>query len=312
MTQSANPFTLACPSCRTPLLEIGADTLLCVQEGCKYTKRDGVWYLLPGEVGAKYQQFIQEYAAVRSHENRGSSDPNYYRGLPFSDSTGRFSQDWRIRARSYSELIRKAVVPLEKREKQALHILDLGAGNGWLSNRLAGRGHRVAAIDLQTNAQDGLGAWNQYDTVFTPMQADFDHLPLWENQVDLIIFNASFHYATDYKRTLTESLRVLKPDGRLVILDSPVYQNAASGKQMVHEREELFQKKYGFASNAIASQNFLTFEQLAQLGTTCSLRWEISHPFYGWGWEMRPLKARLLQRREPAQFRVIVGARRAA
>jgi hypothetical protein len=107
-------------------------------------------------------------------------------------------------------------------------------------------------------------------------------------------------------------LRVLKPDGRLVILDSPVYQNAASGRQMVREREELYQKQYGFASNALASQNFLTFAQLAQLGQSCSLRWASFHPFYGWGWEIRPLKARLLQRREPAQFRVIVGARHAA
>ncbi|MDD5370160.1 MAG: class I SAM-dependent methyltransferase [Anaerolineaceae bacterium] len=312
MIPSGNAFTFVCPTCRTPLVEIGADTLFCALEGRKYIKLDGVWCFLPAEVEAKYQQFIREYAAVRSHESRGSPDPDYYRGLPFRDLTGRFSQDWRIRARSYTELIRKAVVPLERRKKQALRILDLGAGNGWLSNRLARRGHTVAAIDLQTNVEDGLGAWMHYDAAFIPIQADFDHLPFWEEQVDLVIFNASFHYSTDYGSTLAEALRVLKPDGQIVILDSPVYQNAESGKQMVREREELYRQKYGFASNAIPSENYLTFAQLERLGKQCSLHWAISHPFYGWSWEIRPLKARLLQRREPAQFRVIVGARHAA
>ena len=48
--------------------------------------------------------------------------------------------------------------PLPERTERALRILDLGAGNGWMSYRLALQGHLPIAVDLLTNDRDGLGA----------------------------------------------------------------------------------------------------------------------------------------------------------
>ncbi len=141
------------------------------------------------------------------------------------------------------------------------------------------------------------------------MQAEFDRLPFTEHQADLIIFNASLHYSTHYEITLAEALRVLRPDGSLVILDSPVYRSAASGAQMVREREAAFTQAYGFPSNALPSENYLTLQRLNDLSAQLHLRWRIIRPFYGWRWLWRPIKARLLRRREPAHFAVIVGQR---
>jgi HemK-related putative methylase len=108
---------------------------------------------------------------------------------------------------------------------------------------------------------------------------------------------------------LAEALRVLQPEGTVAIVDSPVYHDASSGAQMVRERETQFQKKYGFASNSIPSENYLTYDRLEELARKLGLRWQRIEPFYGWRWALRPWRARLRGHREPARFMVILGSR---
>lgn len=297
----------ACPVCRTLLEAPAPDERCCPVDGTVYRRVDGIWRFLLPERAAFFQQFIQEYETVRQAEGRGSDDPAYYRALPFQDLTERFSDDWSIRARSFQALVEQVVTPVEAQRSRPLTVLDLGAGNGWLSYRLAARGHQVAAVDLLTNAFDGLGAHIHYDVAFTPVQAEYDRLPFEADQVDLAVFNGSLHYATDYETALSEVLRVMRRDGRLVIMDSPVYHDATSGEQMVREREAQFEGAHGFPSNAIPSENYLTYDRLGELAGALELSWEVIEPFYGWRWALKPWKARLLGRREPAQFLLIVG-----
>jgi ubiquinone/menaquinone biosynthesis C-methylase UbiE len=188
-----------------------------------------------------------------------------------------------------------------------LKILDLGAGNGWLSNRLSAQGDRVIAVDLLVNELDGLGAWKHYEHSFTRVQAEFNHLPIMDRFADAVIFNASFHYAEDYVTTLKEALRVISPHGRIVIMDSPVYRRAASGEKMVEEREAQFQEKHGLASDNLQSENYLTYARLKELEQELNLKWRFITPFYGLRWMLRPFISTLLRRREPAKFHLIVG-----
>lgn len=303
------PFHFACPVCRAGLVQLDAEIFICPVHQAVYPRKEGIWRFLPPELSLNYQKFMQEYETVRSTEGRGWSNPVYYRSLPFVDLSGRFTSDWKIRARSFQSMLRSVVAPLEKRAGNKLQVLDLGAGNCWLSYRLSQRGHLVAAVDLQTNALDGLGAYVHYDQDFLPIQADFNHLPFLDSQADLLIFNASFHYSTSYSASLGEALRVLRPEGQIVIIDSPIYRDVHSGEEMVREREDQFQKVYGFASNAIPSENYLTYQRLKDLSRDCEIHWRLVSVFYGLDWAFRPIRARLADRREPAQFRIVVGQR---
>src|SRR5690606_12972499 len=92
--------------------------------------------------------FMAEYAAVRRAEGRGDDDPSFYRALPFHDLTGRFVDDWRIRAVSYQALVNRVLPPLATRWRRPLRILDLGAGNCWLSYRLASSAAAGSAADV--------------------------------------------------------------------------------------------------------------------------------------------------------------------
>jgi SAM-dependent methyltransferase len=287
-------------------------------------------------------QFTREYTTVRRAEGWGSPDGAYYRALPFQDLTGRNRGIWRIRAKSYTTLLERVLEPMEqanshchsvvsptclathdaRRAEAAAHgdaglpagstpnqlrILDLGAGNGWLSNRLAERGHWVTAVDLLDDPLDGLGAARHYAATFAPLLAEFDHLPLASHQLDLAIFNASLHYSVDCAATLKETLRVLHPRGTLVILDSPMYSDPTSGARMVQERQARFLATYGFASDALPSEHFLTSARLEQLAAQLELSWQVHQPALDWRSRLGRTLGGMRARREPARFPVIVG-----
>ena len=188
-------------------------------------------------------------------------------------------------------------------------MLDLGAGVGWLSNRLAGLGHYPCAIDLNLDPRDGLGAARHYGGDWPCVQAEFDRLPLADRQADLVIYNASLHYSTAYRATLAEALRVLRPGGRIVVLDSPIYRRDASGRQMLAERQAAFARDHGTRSDALPNVGYLTWAMLRDLGCDLGLRWEIIRPWYGWRWALRPWRARLARKREPSTFALLVATR---
>jgi len=270
-------------------------------------ENDGIVVALDPERLAYYANFIADYQHIRAAEGRGSPGNTYYLNLPHQDTTGHNTGQWKIRARSYDYLIRRILKPLAAGDT----VLDLGAGNCWLSFQLARRGYRSVAVDLLTNSQDGLGAGTHYRNVLGSsiprFQAELNCLPFQNEQFDVAIFNASFHYSEDYKTTLGEALRCIKPDGIVVICDTPWYSRELSGQQMIAERRAHFLGRFCTASDSVPSQEFLTDERLSSLAAALSIRWAVHRPWYGWRWAMRPWIATLRKRREPSRFRIYVA-----
>lgn len=313
-TTASYAIALLCPMCRGSLAageyhDLGLECLPICCSHCNFSfrQRSGIWQALPEARRAYYARFLREYEAVRKAEGRGSAEAEYYLSLPDCDRTSNNSWQWAIRARSFHYLIRK-ILPALSREVQPMLILDLGAGNGWLSHRLAKLGDLPVAIDLQTNTFDGLGAashyWRQLPFRFPRFQAELDRLPFADGQFDCAIFNASFHYSENYDVTLAEAIRCLRPGGTLVVADSPFYRREESGRRMLQERRESFQRQFGFVSDGLASQEYLTSERLLALEARHDIEWRIHNVWYGIRWAWRPLAARLKGRREPSQFRI--------
>jgi len=253
------------------------------------------------------RQFLKDYATVRLSEGRGSEDPAYYRALPYRDLTGNNAGQWAIRGRTYRYFERRVLPALEREAGRALDVLDLGAGTGWLSYRLTLRGHHPVALDIFTDPKDGLLASRHYELSFPCVEAEFDRLPVASAAFDVAIYNSSFHYSEDYRRTLAELCRCLRPSGCVVIMDSPVYRRREDGARMVEERHSFFQKQYGFRSDAIASREFLDEPLLAELSRDLRLTWRIWRPWYGWKWWWRPIRAKLAGRRPPSRFWILLG-----
>ncbi len=301
---------LQCPACRTPLFGSDLDPRpVCAECGFLLLQDNGVFRGLPRDRALYYRQFIRDYEMVREKEGRGSSSAEYYLQLPYKDVTGCNSWQWQIRGRTFRYMERHILPVIERSCPRGCDVLDIGAGNGWLSFRLALRGHRPVAVDLLDNDGDGLGSAKHYfgrlRRPFARFQAEMDRLPFADKQFDIAVFNASFHYSVDYQQTLREALRCLRRPGYVIIADSPFYWSNTSGDLMREEKHAAFQKQFGFRSDSIPSREFLTGGILDDLAAKLRLEWQVLRPWYGLNWALRPLKARLLRRREPSKFFLI-------
>jgi SAM-dependent methyltransferase len=306
---------LRCPTCATDLTRVSYHSLGQRHEAiecphCSFAliQQHGIWLALAKDRLEHFQQFIHDYATVRKAEGRGSGNSYFYLELPYHDLTGQNSWQWGVRAKTYRYVERKLLPAIQGAAIEPFVVLDLGAGNGWLSYRLARMGHRPIAVDLQTNGFDGLGAAEHFrhvvPTLFPRFQAEMDRLPFESGQFDCVIFNASFHYSENYDHTLSEAIRCLRLGGTVVVADSPTYSREESGQRMLEERRKLFRARYGFTSDSLASEEYLTNERLLALEQKHHVKWTSHWVWYGLGWACRPLLASLKGRREPSQFRI--------
>jgi SAM-dependent methyltransferase len=319
-------IVLRCAACRKDGVACSYESLAANQHPficsvCSFTTKQlaGIWSALPSVRQRYFGRFIEEYEHVRKQEGRGTTSPEFYLELPFRDLTGRNGWQWSIRSRTFRYIARN-ILPmlsgtafsgtLSKKRGTALKILDLGAGNGWMSYRLGCLGHQPIAVDLLTNPLDGLGAAVHYKsalrTFFPRFQAELDNLPFADGQFDCAIFNASFHYSENYERTLAETIRCVSRGGTIIIADTPTYSEESSGQQMLEERQQTFEKNFGVKSDSLKSGEYLTPARLLALEAKLELEWRVHRVWYGFRWAMRPLRSRLKNRREPSQFRIYV------
>ena len=80
---------------------------------------------------------------------------------------------------------------------------------------------------------------------------------------------------------------------------------------MVIERRARFWAQYGSASDSLESLEYFTYERLQALADRAAIAWTVHTPHYGLRWKLRPLIARLQNRREPSQFRIYVARKTA-
>jgi ArsR family transcriptional regulator len=102
-----------------------------------------------------------------------------------------------------------------------LVIADLGAGEGTFAQLLARRAQQVIAVD---NSEEmvkygsDLAAKHGVSNL-EYRKGDMEALPIETESVDLAFFSQSLHHAQHPERAVAEAHRILKPEGRIVILD---------------------------------------------------------------------------------------------
>jgi ArsR family transcriptional regulator len=115
----------------------------------------------------------------------------------------------------------EAIGHLALRLTPAIDIADLGAGEGLVSQLLALRARRVWCIDNSPRMVEvgtDLAAKNGLANLEYRL-GDIEKVPLPDKSVDLAILSQALHHAQHPQIAVNEAFRILRPSGRLLILD---------------------------------------------------------------------------------------------
>lgn len=157
---------------------------------------------------------------------------------------------WRFRPNA-REAVERALGPLAERT-----LLELGAGDGFSTLRLARRGARVIATELSPVGLRSIAARAESQGLapgVAPLRADAEGLPLPESCVDLV-YGENFLMYVDPATVGREAARVLRAGGRAVFLEPTAH----------HPLIRLY-RRFGSAYSSTAPR-YLTIEAIADLG----------------------------------------------
>jgi ubiquinone/menaquinone biosynthesis C-methylase UbiE len=102
----------------------------------------------------------------------------------------------------------------------ALDALDAGCGTGFLALELAGRGHRVTAVDFApAMLAEARRKAAQRGASIRFEEADAEQLPFASGSFDLAISRHLLWTLPHPEAAIDEWIRVLRPEGRLVVVD---------------------------------------------------------------------------------------------
>jgi ubiquinone/menaquinone biosynthesis C-methylase UbiE len=93
-------------------------------------------------------------------------------------------------------------------------ILDVGAGSGRLSLRLANEGAQLTALDLSQKMLDKLQSKNSKLKIVV---GDAENLPFEDESFDVVMATFLIVHLKDLSRFFDEAYRVLKPNGKFLI-----------------------------------------------------------------------------------------------
>ncbi len=100
-------------------------------------------------------------------------------------------------------------------------VADIGCGEGYLTVEAARWARSVVGIDRSDEVLErakALAARRRLTNVQW-RKGDLAHLPLHDASVDIALLSQALHHAAEPEEALAEAVRVLRPGGRLLVLD---------------------------------------------------------------------------------------------
>ena len=132
-------------------------------------------------------------------------------------------------------------------------VADLGCGDGYLTIEAARFARKVISIDRSPDVLargKALAARRKVSNIKWK-RGDLERLPIPDASVDVALLSQALHHAGDPVRALSEARRILRPGGRVLVLDlrehSEAWVRATLGDRWLGFRDDQLRAMLGTA-----------------------------------------------------------------
>jgi ubiquinone/menaquinone biosynthesis C-methylase UbiE/biotin operon repressor len=163
------------------------------------------------QAAAEIPEAEQDSEALRLALRRRQDKMRSY----FDELAGKFGRNY-VPGRSWQGLAETLLTLMPP-----MVIADLGAGEGTFSQLLARRSKKVIAVDnSEKMVEYGRELARKHSVKnLEYRKGDLEEVPIRDATVDLAFFSQALHHAQHPERAVAEASRILKPGGRIVVLD---------------------------------------------------------------------------------------------
>jgi ubiquinone/menaquinone biosynthesis C-methylase UbiE/DNA-binding transcriptional ArsR family regulator len=163
------------------------------------------------QAAAEIPEAEQDSEALRLALRRRQDKMRAY----FDELAGKFGRNY-VPGRSWQGLAETLLTLMPP-----MVIADLGAGEGTFSQLLARRSKKVIAVDnSEKMVEYGRELARKHGVKnLEYRKGDLEEVPIRDATVDLAFFSQALHHAQHPERAVAEAWRILKPTGRIVVLD---------------------------------------------------------------------------------------------
>jgi ubiquinone/menaquinone biosynthesis C-methylase UbiE len=163
------------------------------------------------QAAAEIPEAEQDSEALRLALRRRQDKMRSY----FDELAGKFGRNY-VPGRSWQGLAETLLTLMPP-----MVIADLGAGEGTFSQLLARRSKKVIAVDnSEKMVEYGRELARKHGVKnLEYRKGDLEEVPIRDATVDLAFFSQALHHAQHPDRAVAEAWRILKPGGRIVVLD---------------------------------------------------------------------------------------------
>ena len=116
-----------------------------------------------------------------------------------------------------------------------LLVGDLGCGTGQLTETVAPYVRQVIAVDASTDMLDAARA--RLDGATTNVEfrkGELESLPVGDGELDVALLSLVLHYSPAPPKALSEAARVIRPGGRVLVVDMLPHEHEEYQQQMGH------------------------------------------------------------------------------
>jgi len=161
--------------------------------------------------------------------------------IPHEPGTSEYFEE-HTRIRDAEANSKTTIWAFELNKANGKRVLDVGCGNGYVTCEFAEAGAEVTSVDITDKAVELTKARLAFRRLSADVnQGDAEALPFEDEAFDIVVSFGVIHHTPNTEQAVSELVRVLKPDGRLLLM---LYHRSSFSYRILFPAKRLLQRSW--------------------------------------------------------------------